>query len=137
MRRFIRRFLKCTLMLTVVFIATALLILHVFLSTIDGKVYTSFNFIYYYLLTPSILKNAPKLSEEVLYLSKGDDNYGFTRNEVTWKGVGNIMVAKEKLEKFLAENSIVEGEVNKIGEEYSIVLDGDDISLELISSTTN
>lgn len=135
----IKFFLKSILAIIILIVITVILFVFylyfMLIYTLDGKVYKRSNVFDYYLLTPKLFRDAPDISKDIFYYTRADDNYGFTQDRVTWEYVGDIMVAKKKVENYLSENGIKNGELNSMGETYSIVLDGDDITLVLITCT--
>ncbi|WBM71312.1 hypothetical protein OH773_03330 [Buttiauxella sp. WJP83] len=100
--------------------------------SLDGVEYSKENFFDYHFLAPPIIKNAPYISDKASYYSQGDDNYGFTRDKVTWEEVSNITSAKVVLEDYLAEQGIQKHSVNNTGDEYLIVSYDHTLSLEII-----
>ncbi|MFO6298579.1 hypothetical protein [Rahnella selenatireducens] len=135
----IRFCLKSILAIIILIVITVMLfafyLYFMLIYTLDGKDYKRSNVFDYYLLTPKLFRDAPDISKNILYYTRADDNYGFTQERVTWENVGDIMVAKKKVENFLSENGIKNGELNSMGETYSIVLEDDDITLVLITCT--
>ncbi|MBU9843856.1 hypothetical protein [Rahnella ecdela] len=64
------------------FVIPLFFIFYIYLMAIytpDGKTYTQSNIFDYYLLTPSLLMKAPKISQDKFFLMQGGDNYGFER----------------------------------------------------------
>ena len=130
------RFSKCF----IIFFASSLtLIFILFLSfifiivySLDGVEYSKENLFDYYFLTPSIIKNTPHISEKAVYYSQGDDNYGFTRDKVTWEGVSNISAARQELEAYLAGSGMKKYSKNNTEDKYLIVSYDHTLSLEII-----
>ncbi|MCS3603268.1 hypothetical protein M2371_002491 [Buttiauxella sp. BIGb0471] len=100
--------------------------------SLDGVEYSKKNIFDYYFLTPSIIQNAPFISNDAIYYSVGDDNYGFTRDKVTWEGVSNISIAREKLEAYLKEQGVQKYSDDNTADKYLIVSYDHMISLEII-----
>ncbi|MBV6819567.1 hypothetical protein KWG64_16625 [Rahnella sp. PD12R] len=133
----------CNVLLTLITIAFGLFFLiatiymifvcSMMFYTMDGKEYTEKNVFDYYFLTPSVLKNAPKLSVEAIYLSQGDDDYGFTSDKVTWTKVKDTKLGEEILKVYLIDNGIDIDTSYKTGQEYAIESVGDQVSLEIVN----
>lgn len=116
-----------------VFLAFFLLVVFYFyfmiIYTLDGKIYSRENFFDYYLLTPSILMDAPNISNEQEYFTQADDNYGYSCDEVTWKHVRDVYLAKEEIEVYMKENNIRKDTKNHSGTTYVLEIVGDEITL--------
>lgn len=116
-----------------IFLAFCLLVVLYFyfmiIYTLDGKTYSRTNFLDYYLLTPSILMDAPNISNEQEYFTQADDNYGYCRDEVTWKHVRDVYLAKEEIEVYMKENKIKKDTKNHSGTTYVLEVVGDEITL--------
>lgn len=133
----------CNVLLTLITIAFGLFFLiatiymifvcSMMFYTMDGKEYTEKNVFDYYFLTPSVIKNAPKLSVEAIYFSQGDDDYGFTSDKVTWTKVKDTKLGKEILKVYLIDNGIDIDTSYKTGQEYIIESDGEQLSLEIVN----
>lgn len=103
--------------------------------TLDGVEYSRNNLFDYYFLTPSIIKTTPYISDKAIYYSQGDDNYGFTRDKVTWEDVIDTVAARNKLEIYLTNQGVQLNSDNNKEEKFLIVSFEHTISLEIINYT--
>lgn len=145
----LKKIFLCLLIFIFILIILFLLTSFISLKTFDGKFYTKNEWTYYYIITPGVIKSAPRLSDTVNYYAKGDDDYGYEINSVTWENVADVPAAQKKIEQFFIDKGFTERHGGKVwsvywsnilvtpdtcpSEQYSTVWGHNSISIELIS----
>lgn len=87
----------------------------------DGREYTKSDWFAYYILTPSLIRNAPEASENAAYHVQGGDEHQNEEEEVVWTNVKDVPGAVKKLEHYLAEKGIDAESEYQRGNKYFVM----------------
>ena len=118
-------------------------------STVDGKEYKRSDFFHYFMLTPERFMTFPPVSDDIVYYSKADDNYGYTTDIIRWNKVKDIPAAEKELINYFRNNGFTERTNGVVwstywsdakpgvcpSEQYTVVLEYHAISVELITGS--
>lgn len=120
-------------------------------DTFDGREYTASDYVHYYFETPELFKDPPDIPGRITYYSQGDDNYGFTQNDITWNDIEDVPAAQKIIEQFFISKGYTQRENGLVWrfywsdiavipetcayEQYSTVWGYHAISIELITAT--
>ena len=139
-------------MIGVVFISSGFIYIFIKLAdTFDGREYSATDYIHYYFETPDLFMDPPVIPGRVTYYSRGDDNYGFFQNDITWNDIEDVPAAQKIIEQFFISKGYTQRENGLVWrfywsdvvvtpetcayEQYSTVRGYHAISIELISAT--
>lgn len=81
---------------------------YLLVTTLDSKEYRSTDVFDYYTLTPGLFKKFPRISENIIYISKADDNYGYSKDTIVWNDVNDVPAAEKILQKYFNDNGFTE-----------------------------
>lgn len=81
----------------------ALFYCHFMVSIYTEKLYTQQNLLFYHLLTPKPLKQAPRISNDWFFVSYADDGSHLQRSEIIFTGIqkSGIQIAEDKLNAYI------------------------------------
>ncbi|MFO6298557.1 hypothetical protein [Rahnella selenatireducens] len=120
-------------------------------DTFDGREYSATDYIHYYFVTPDLFMDPPIIPGRITYYSRGDDNYGFFQNDITWNDIEDVPAAQKIIEKFFISKGYTQRKEGLVWrfywsdvdvppdkcahKQYSTVWGYHAISIELITAT--
>lgn len=88
-----------------IFSALIFILIVSFFMNGDERVYGKKDWVTYYLITPSVIANVPKVSDDYSFSYTPDDNYGFERYVIFFNNVKDHQRAISLLEDYIMKNN--------------------------------